>query len=97
MDNWKIMDMIIDEFEKWKGAHPGATFKSMKVIMCTPRSIGYGIQYIRETVQECYDMKTDKGLKYRDWIAGKWNHLAQKQKGANVSHPSRTKTKPEWD
>lgn len=84
MNNSKIMDMIIDEFEKWKGAHPRATFKSMKVIMCTPRSVGYGIENIEATMKECYEMK--KNEKYKDWIAGKWNHLAQSKAAMSLTH-----------
>lgn len=71
MDNRAIMDMIIGEFEDWKVANPKATFKSMKVIMCTPRSRPYPIGFIEETMKECYEMKQE--AKYKDWIAGKWN------------------------
>ncbi|KAK7734798.1 hypothetical protein SLS63_004218 [Diaporthe eres] len=68
MGNREIMRMIIDEFEDWQGKHPEATFKSMKVIMCTPRSPGYPIRFIRATVQECFKMKQEDDFK--PWIAG---------------------------
>lgn len=69
MDNKAIMNMIIGEFKRWRQANPKATFKSMKVIMCTPRARGYPIKFIEATMQECLDMKKDP--KYKNWIAGK--------------------------
>lgn len=72
MDNKAIMDMIIEEFKAWKTKHPNATFKSMKVIMCTPRSRPYPIGFIEATMQECYEMKQEE--KYKEWIAGKRNN-----------------------
>lgn len=68
MDNKGIMHMIIDEFETWKKAHPNATFKSMKVIVCTPRSPFYPMKFVAITMQECFDMK--KNPKFGPYIAG---------------------------
>lgn len=73
MDNRGIMDMIIGEFTRWKDNHPGATFKSMKVIMCTPRSRPYPDFLIEDTMKECYEMKQE--AKYKDWIAGRWTPI----------------------
>lgn len=83
MDNRAIMDMIIDEFQSWQAAHPKATFKSMKVIMCTPRSRPYPIKFIEATMQECYEMKQE--AKYKDWIAGKWSNILHKISRQDVS------------
>lgn len=92
MDNRAIMDMIIGEFKEWRKANKEATFKSMKVIMCTPRARLYPIKFIEATMQECLEMKQEE--KYKNWIAGKLNHHpALTKQGANVSHtPKRTGT-----
>lgn len=72
MDNAAIMDMIIEEFKGWKKAKSDAkcktTFKSMKVIICTPRSRPYPTFLIERTLEEAYEMK--KNPKYSNWIAG---------------------------
>lgn len=68
MDNKEIMNLIIDEFELWKRSHPNATFKSMKVIVCTPRSPFYPMKFVATTMQECYEMK--KNPKFGPYIAG---------------------------
>lgn len=85
MDNRQIMEMIIKAFETWRENHPNATFKSMKVIMCTPRARGYPIKFIETTMQECLDMKQEE--RYKPWIAGKLqNHPALTKQAANASH-----------
>lgn len=85
--------MIIGEFTRWKDNHPRATFKSMKVIMCTPRSRPYPDFLIEDTMKECYEMKQE--AKYKDWIAGRWTTTfpffeQNKQNDPMVSHPTNT-------
>lgn len=89
------MDMIIGEFTRWKDNHPRATFKSMKVIMCTPRSRPYPDFLIEDTMKECYEMKQE--AKYKDWIAGKWSTPPYsflkriKREAPKVSHTTKTR------
>lgn len=86
MDNEAIMTMIIEAFKQWKKNHPNSTFKSMKVIMCTPRARGYPIGFIETTMAECLKMKQKEYFK--PWIAGKLNnHPALTEEAANVSRP----------
>lgn len=86
MVNEAIMKMIIDEFKDWQGKHPKATFKSMKVIMCTPRARGYKTEWIEKTMQECLDMKRKSD--YKPWIAGKLNnYLVLTKQASNTSQP----------
>ena len=69
MNNFGIMDCIIDEYKRWKEKNP--KFGGLKVIYCTPRV--FSKEAIKESLDECLKMKKDP--KYAKYIAGKQTPL----------------------
>lgn len=63
IDNWGIMDIIIDEYNKFQQEKKGY-FAGLKVIYCTPRSFEQG--QVEFALNECFEFKR----KWPDWIAG---------------------------
>lgn len=66
IDNHGIMEIIIDEVDKFKAdvASRGGVFWGVKVIYCTPRS--FSRDQIRDSLDECLQFKK----KWPQWIAG---------------------------
>lgn len=75
MDNFGIMDLIIDEYKKFK--QNNTSFRGLKVIYCTPRvsksdkreSVEDCVNHIEKSLAECLAMK--KHTKYGPYVAGK--------------------------
>jgi hypothetical protein len=68
LKNDKIMELIIDEVEKFKAEKPnGHIFHSLKIIYCTPRSLSCA--QIGRALDECIEFKR----KWPKWIAGMGN------------------------
>ena len=69
IDNWGIMDIIIDEVKKFKvdKARQGLYFAGLKVIYCTPRS--FDPEKVRMALDECIGFKK----KWPEWIAGRYS------------------------
>ncbi|KAK3950508.1 hypothetical protein QBC32DRAFT_13451 [Pseudoneurospora amorphoporcata] len=65
-DNFGIMDLIIDEYEKFQKTHKREVFKGLKIIYCTPRS--FDPEQVKFALDECLDMKRRE--KYGKYIAG---------------------------
>lgn len=72
IDNVGIMEMIIDEYEKFqeaaKGEKEGHRFSGMKVIYCCPRS--WPNEKVADGLKECLAFKQ----KWPQWIAGTFAH-----------------------
>jgi adenosine deaminase CECR1 len=65
IDNWGIMQIIIDEVENFKSGRQGQQFfEGIKVIYCTPRS--FAAAQIKTALDECLAFKQ----KWPQWIAG---------------------------
>lgn len=66
IDNWGIMEMIIDEVEKFQSwaAGEGHFFGGLKVIYCTPRS--FEPSSVEAALEECLKFKEQ----WPRWIAG---------------------------
>lgn len=71
MNNFRIMDIIINEYEKHQERRRRSNkplFGGLKVIYCTPRV--FEKDEIKWALDECFEMKK-KGSKYEKYIAGK--------------------------
>jgi len=68
MNNFGIMDCIIDEYKKWKTKNPNSSFGGLKVIYCTPRA--FNNKAMQFALDECLKMKKDS--RYSRYIAGKY-------------------------
>lgn len=71
MDNFGIMDIIIDEYKKYQGRREKSNkplFGGLKVIYCTPRA--FNEEDIQFALDECLKMKQNH--KYSRYIAGKF-------------------------
>ncbi|KAG8164208.1 hypothetical protein KVR01_006126 [Diaporthe batatas] len=66
LDNYGVMDLIIEEYEKWKDNNPKSSFRGLKVIYCTPRSFPKDL--MQRGLDQCFDMKTNPN--YSRYIAG---------------------------
>lgn len=67
MNNFEIMDLIIDEYKKFKEDKRNEGLGGLKVIYCTPRS--FNIEKVRWSLEECLSMKQNP--KIGPYIAGK--------------------------
>lgn len=67
MDNVEIMQMIIEEYEKFQAearGRPGSYFGGMKIIYCCPRS--YPKDKVAHGLKQCLEFKK----RWPQWIAG---------------------------
>lgn len=63
IDNYGIMDIIVQETEKFMKEHP-TEFGGLKVIYCTPRS--FDNEKVKFALEQCIDFKK----RWPKWIAG---------------------------
>ncbi|KAK3401964.1 hypothetical protein B0T20DRAFT_389884 [Sordaria brevicollis] len=66
LDNYGIMNLIVDVYEKFQESHGHKIFKGLKIIYCTPRS--FQPRQVEFGLNECLDMKLHP--KYGKYIAG---------------------------
>lgn len=64
IDNFGIMDIIIEEYRKFQKKPGGRSFAGLKVIYCTPRS--FSNELVKYALDECIKFKT----RWPEWIAG---------------------------
>jgi adenosine deaminase CECR1 len=63
IDNSGIMNIIIDEYDKFQRENPGA-LGGLKIIYCTPRS--FSNEAVEYSLNECLAFKK----RWPEWIAG---------------------------
>lgn len=63
IDNTGIMELIIEEYNKFQKARPGVLM-GLKIIYCTPRS--FSNEAVWYSLQECLEFKR----RWPEWIAG---------------------------
>jgi len=79
-NNEEIMDLIIEEYNKFQKGHERKTVKGLKIIYCTPRS--FSKEQVEEMLNECLDFK--KKPKFERWIAG-FDLVGEESKGNTLN------------
>jgi adenosine deaminase CECR1 len=71
IDNAGIMDLIINEYEKFQETHQGEVLKGLKVIYCTPRS--FSEEQVHDALMQCFQFKMN--IRFGRYIAGTSNSI----------------------
>ncbi|KAK3945520.1 hypothetical protein QBC46DRAFT_403195 [Diplogelasinospora grovesii] len=74
LDNWAIMELIIEVYDNFQKAHNHRVFKGLKIIYCTPRSFSCALTAL--ALEECMAFK----LVWPRWIAG-FDLVGEESKG----------------
>ncbi|KAK3933841.1 adenosine deaminase 2 [Diplogelasinospora grovesii] len=77
LDNWAIMELIIEVYGSFQKAHNCRVFKGLKIIYCTPRSFSCALTAL--ALEECMAFK----LVWPDWIAG-FDLVGEESKGRTL-------------
>ncbi|KAM7186020.1 adenosine deaminase CECR1 [Naviculisporaceae sp. PSN 640] len=74
LDNQGIMNLIMEEYDKYQLEHRRKVLKGLKIIYCTPRS--FDPKQVEASLNECLDFKQ----RWPEWIAG-FDLVGEESKG----------------